>query len=43
MGSITTDIAKNVEEWVATQRHTRSEEDYLKLLCGYERWLEECR
>jgi hypothetical protein len=43
MGAITTDVARNVEEWVATQKYTRSEEEYLKLLFGYEQWLEECR
>ncbi len=43
MGAITSDVARNIVEWVSSQKSTRSEEEYLKLLSGYERWLEECR
>lgn len=43
MGAIASDVATNVEEWIASQKNARSEEDYLMLLCSYERWLEECR
>jgi hypothetical protein len=34
-------VAEDINKWVETRRGTMNEEEYLKFLCFYERWLKE--
>lgn len=41
MPKITKEVAGDIEDWVEKQKHSLSEEQYLKLLCAYQDWLGE--